>query len=294
MLYRNFATQEELDAQYNLYDTVPDVEAYADFYLRESEKLRSERVHEANVHYGPTLDERLDIYPVPEATGPVPVLVYVHGGYWRSRTSEEFGFVARGPASRGVATVSVNYSLCPKVKLSEIVRQIRAAVAWTYRNAASFGGDPENIHVSGHSAGGHLAAMLLSTKWEEEYGLPQDLVKSATCVSGLFDLSPFPYTFLQPQLQLTWEEVRLYSPIFHVPKREDYAPPLLLAHGSEEPDELARQSRDYLKAWQENGHAGELLVLPGKNHYDAIDGFLDAESELCSAVLERAKRPHRL
>ncbi len=282
MLYRNFATQEELDAQYNLYNTVPDVQIYADFYLRESEKLRSERVHEANVPYGPTLDERVDIYPVPESESPSPVLVYIHGGYWRARTSEEFGFVARGPASKGVATVSVNYSLCPKVKLSEIVRQVRAAIAWTYKNAASFGGDPENIHVAGHSAGGHLAATLLSTEWEKEYGLPKDIIKSAAAISGLFDLSPFPFTFMQPQLQFSWEEVRLYSPLFHVPSK---APPLLLAYGGEEPGELARQSRDYLEAWKKNGLDGELIVLGGKNHYDVIDGFLDAESELCSRML---------
>jgi arylformamidase len=193
--------------------------------------------------------------------------------------------VARGPASKGVATISVNYSLCPKVKLAEIVRQARAAVAWTHKNASSFGGDPENIHVAGHSAGGHLAATLLSTEWEKEYGLPKDIIKSAACISGLFDLSPFPYTFMQPQLQFTWEEVRLYSPLFHVPERGEYDPPLLLAYGGEEPDELARQSRDYLEAWKENGLAGDLLVLEGKNHYDVIDGFLDAESELCSAIL---------
>lgn len=288
MLYRNFATQEEIDAEYNLYNTVPDVQIYADFYLRESEKLRSERVHEANVPYGPTLDEYVDIYPVPESAGPSPVLVYIHGGYWRSRASGEFGFVARGPASKGVATVSVNYSLCPKVKLSEIVRQVRAAVAWTYKNASTFGGDPENIHVSGHSAGGHLAAALLSTEWEEEYALPKDVIKRATAISGLFDLSPFPYTFMQPQLQFTWEEVRLYSPIFHIPERGGHAPPLLLAHGGEEPDELARQSRDYLEAWRKNGHEGDLIILEGKNHYNAIDGFLDAESELCSAMLRKA------
>lgn len=282
MLYRNFATQEELDAEYNLYNTVPDVQIYADFYLRESEKLRSERVHEPNIHYGPTLDEYVDIYSVPEVDGPAPVLVYIHGGYWRARTSGEFGFVARGPASQGVATVSVNYSLCPKVKLSEIVRQARAAVAWTHKNASSFGGDPEKMHVAGHSAGGHLAATLLSTEWEREYGLPNDIIKSATAISGLFDLSPFPYTFMQPQLQFTWEEVRLYSPLFHIP---DEAPPLLLAHGSEEPDELGRQSRDFLETWKKNGLGGELIVLGGKNHYDAIDGFLDAESELCSRIL---------
>lgn len=285
MLYRDFETQEELDAQYNLYNTVPDVQLYADFYQNESDRLRAEAGHRTNVRYGPTLDEYVDVYPAPEEGEPSPVLLYIHGGYWRARTSGEFGFVARGPVSGGVATVSVNYSLCPKVKLAEIVRQVRAAVAWVYENAESFGGDRERIHVSGHSAGGHLAATLMMADWEGDYGLPRDIIKSVTCVSGLFDLTPFPYTFMQPQLQFSWEEVRLYSPLFHLPTSGGYAPPLLLAYGGEEPDELRRQSEDFLAAWNEAGLDGERIVIEGKNHYDVIDGFLDAKSRLCSAVL---------
>lgn len=287
MLYRDFATQEELDEQYNLYRTVEDVEVYANFYLRESEKLRSEMKHTLNVPFGQTLDEHVDVYPAPRTDGPSPVLIYIHGGYWRSRTSREFGFVARGPASKGVATVVVNYALCPEVKLSEIVRQTRAAIAWTQKNAATFGGDENRIHVAGHSAGGHLAATLLATDWEGNYGLPRDIIKSATAISGLFDLSPFPYTFMQPQLQFTWEEVKLYSPLFHIPNE---APSLLLAYGSEETSEMKRQSEDYLAAWKEKGLSGDLLVLENKNHYDVIDGFLDAESDLCSAVLREISR----
>ncbi|AHY45838.1 alpha/beta hydrolase fold [Rubrobacter radiotolerans] len=287
MLYRNFATQEELDAEYNLYNTVPDVEVYSRFYERESERLREILPkHRLNVPYGPTLAEHVDLYPASsEDDGPAPILVYVHGGYWRARTSREFGFVARGPASRGVATVSVNYALCPKVRLAEIVRQVRAAVAWVYRNAASFGGDPERLHLAGHSAGGHLVATTLTADWPGDYGLPENLVKSATAISGLFDLSPFPYTFIQPQLQLDWDEVRRYSPLFHVPENSGYAPPLLLAYGSEEPNEMKRQSEDFLTAWRKAGNAGERIVLEGKNHYDAIDGFLDAKSPLLQAVL---------
>ena len=203
MLYRNFATQEELDAQYDLENTVENISLHADFYAKESEKVRAMLEHRLDVPFGPTLAEHLDLYPAPDLKHPAPILVYLHGGYWRSRTSKEFGFVARGPASRGVATVLVNYALYPKVTIDEIVRQVRAAVVWTYGNATSFGGDPERIHVAGHSAGGHLTAMLLTTDWEGDYGLPKDIVKGACAISGLFDLSPFPYTFLQPKLQLT-------------------------------------------------------------------------------------------
>jgi arylformamidase len=280
--YRDFATQEELDAQYNLTAMFPEVAArYEQFCWRESESVRSGLDHRLDVPFGPTLAEHLDLYPAGENS---PVLVYVHGGFWCLRTSKEFGFVAKGPVSQGVATVVANYDLCPRVTIEEIVRQTRAAVVWIYKNAARFGGDPERIHVAGHSAGGHLVAMLLSTDWESEYGLPGDIIKSATAISGLYDLAPFPYTFLQPQLQLGLDQVLRNSPILHVP---DTSPSLLVAYGEDETDEFKCQSEEYLEAWRTKGLEGERLILQGKNHYDVIDGFLDPESPLCSAILRQ-------
>ena len=282
MLYRDFATQEDLDAQYDLRTLFPEAASlYEAFCERESGKAREDLAHHLNVPFGPTLAEHVDLYPAGEGA---PVLVYVHGGFWALRTAREFGFIARGPASRGVATVVTNYALCPAVTIDEIVRQTRAAIAWAYRNARSFGGDPERLHVAGHSAGGHLVAMLLATDWPGDYSLPADVIKGATAISGLFDLAPFPYTFLQPKVQLTWDQVRRNSPILHVP---DESSPLLVAYGEDETDEFKRQSEDFLAAWKEKSLSGERLVLPGKNHYDVIDGFLDAGSPLLTGILGR-------
>ena len=286
MLYRDFATQEELDAQYDLRTLFPEAASlYEEFLWRESAKVREGLDHRLDVPFGPTLAEHSDVYPAPEGGGASPVLVFIHGGFWVMRTSKEFGFVARGPASRGVATVVTNYALCPYVSIDEIVRQTRAAVAWTYRNARSFGGDPERIHVAGHSAGGHLVAMLLATDWPGDYGLPRDTIKSAAAISGLFDLSPLPYTFLQPKVQLTWDQVQRNSPIFGLPDPKSGVPPLLVVYGERETDEFKRQSEEFSAAWREKGLGGELLVVPGKNHFDVIDGFLDAGSQLCTAIL---------
>jgi arylformamidase len=284
VLYRDFTTQEELDAQYALERVVPDAASYAEFYARESERVRGELVHRSRVPYGPTLAEHADVFPAPEPAGGAPVLVYLHGGYWRRFRARILASWPAARPSRGVAKVVVNYALCPAVTVAEIVRQSRAALSWTYRNAASFGGDPGRVHVAGHSAGGHLAAMLLLTNWEGEYGLPRDVIKGACAISGLFDLAPFPYTFLQPKLQLTWGEVLKNSPILHLP---DDAPPLLVAYGENETDEFKRQSEEFFAAWKAKGLQGDLLPLPGKHHYDVVDGFLDAQSPLCSEILKR-------
>ena len=287
MFYRNSATQEELDAQYNLRALLPEAAAqYEDFCEHESVRLRAELDHRLDVPFGPTLAEHVDVYPAPgPSDGGAPVLVYVHGGFWVLRTSKEFGFVARGPASRGVATVVTNYALAPAVTMGEMVRQTRAAVAWAYRNAPSFGGDPDRLHVAGHSAGGHLVATLPMTDWEGEYGLPKDTVKSVTAISGLYDLSPFPYTFLQPKLGLSADEVLRYSPILHVPQED--APPLLLPYGAKETAGFRQQSEDFHAAWEARGLDGTLLPIPGKNHFDILYDFLDAGSPLLSPILER-------
>ena len=147
------------------------------------------------VRYGPTREEHLDIFPAGDGA---PVHIFIHGGYWRRFNARDHDFLAPAFVEAGITFVSVNYALCPKVTMDEIVREVRAAVAWTHAHARGFGGDPARLTVSGHSAGGHLCAMALSTDWEGAYDLPADTLKGGVAVSGLFDLAPFPYTYLQP------------------------------------------------------------------------------------------------
>jgi len=279
MLYREFATQDEIDAQYDVQKAVTDFSL--DFFPTNSAKARSELDCKLNVPFGPTLAEHLDIFPAAQPNA--PILVFIHGGYWRMLSSKEFSFVAYGPVSAGVTVVVTNYEICPKVTIDEIVRQSRASVAWVYNNAATFGGDRERIYVSGHSAGGHLTAMLMATEWEQDYGLPKTIIKGGCAISGLFDLMPFPYSWLQPSLQLTWYQVLRNSPILHLPKQ---APPLIVTCGGEESAEFLRQSQDFLTAWKAKGLKGEYLALPGMNHFTASVGFLKADSILCSAILK--------
>ena len=214
-LYRSFRTQAEIDAQYDVESSVPDFGRHVDLFLSNSARVRNELGPRLDVPFGPTTAETLDIYPA--ARPDAPIHMFIHGGYWHSLSSKEFSFVAEGLVAAGVTVVINDYALCPEVTVTEIVRQNRAAVAWLYRNAATFGGNRSRLYVSGHSAGGHLTAMLLATDWERDFGLPPDLVKGGTAISGLFDLEPFVHSWLQPKLRLTAEEIDRMSPIRRIP-----------------------------------------------------------------------------
>ena len=281
-LYRNFRTQAEIDAQYDVEASVEDFGVYVDFFLSNSERVRRKLKPALDIPYGPTAAEHLDLYPAraPDA----PLHLFIHGGYWHSLSSREFSFVAEGLVEAGVAVAVLNYDLCPNVTMTEIVRQNRAAVKWLYENAARHNCDPERISVSGHSAGGHLTAMLMATDWAGGWGLPLDVVKSGCAVSGLFDLAPFEHSWLQPKLKLNAEEIARNSPILHIPQA---AGPLIVTLGGDESAEFHRQSQDFLAAWTRAGLTGAYLDLPGLNHFTVLEGYMDRRSPLCSAILRQ-------
>lgn len=280
-LYRDFVSQEEIDQQYNIEVAVGDMRPYVEWFVGGSAKARAELDCVLDVPFGPTRDESLDIFPSQRPNA--PVLLFVHGGYWRILSSKEFSLVARGPVAHDVTVVVSNYSLCPKVSLAEITRQSRAAVAWIANNIARYNGDPSRLFVAGHSAGGHQVGMLAATDWAGEYGLPSDVIKGGIPISGLFDLRPFRHSWLQPKLQLDADLIARQSPLFHIP--EHAAPPLLVTLGGDESSEFHRQSADYVAAWRARGHRAEEFAQPGKNHLTAIGGFEDKDSELCQAVM---------
>ena len=156
--------QAGLDGEYDNRTKVPESMDMLQSFAAQSAELRDVMPAQLGVSFGPDGEEVLDIFPAPAGTaGPAPIQVFIHGGYWKMMTKDEFSYVARAFTPRGCATVVVNYGLIPAVDMDELVRQCRAAMAWTYRNADTFGGDRERIFVSGHSAGGHLVAMMMAT-----------------------------------------------------------------------------------------------------------------------------------
>ncbi len=285
MLYKHYTTQAELDAQYDVEKSVDDFMVYANTYIESSANARKELACDLDIAYGPTRDEHLDLFFAAgqESSGKAPILIFVHGGYWRMLSSKEFSCVAYGPNAAGIHLVNVNYSLAPKVSIAEITRQIYAAVAWCWHNAEEFGGDRDRIYISGHSAGGHLSAMALLNDWQGEYGLPNNVIKGGFLISGLYDLSPLRYSFIQPAIQLTGDIINRYSPQFLI---KSNSANIIVSVGGAESDEFQRQSYDFLDAWQKAGNSGRFFTQPTCNHFDAIYGFGWADTDLCRQLCD--------
>jgi arylformamidase len=220
--------------------------------------------------YGQAPGETLDVFP---ARAPcAPVLVFIHGGWWRALDKADHSFVAPSFVQSGAMVVVPNYALCPAVGVEQIALQITLALAWVWRNAARYGGDARRIVVAGHSAGGHLAAMLLSCRWKSVAdALPPRLVSAALSLSGVFDLEPMRQTpFLQADLQLTPAAVRRLSPAFFPRPRG----PLAALVGADESEEFLRQNQLIRDQWGPST-VPVCETLAGRNHFTVLHDLVD-------------------
>jgi len=213
-------------------------------------------------------------------------MTFIHGGYWRSLSSKEFGFIAKGFLKLGFTVVLPNYSLCPKVSIEQITKQNRCFIKWLYHNIEKFSGDKEQLHLCGHSAGAQQVAMLTLTNWQDEFDLPSNIIKTVTAISGIFDLTPLRYSWLQADLQLTVQTVLSQSPqlLLEDNKFNTVMPPLLLSVGASESTEFIRQSQDYLSQWKNMGYHGELIIQQDKNHFTVLHQLYNECSDLCNEI----------
>lgn len=277
-VYKQF-DKDALDAQYNLRARHPDFQSYFDGYEEASGRTRAALECRLDVSYGDTPLQAVDVYPA-RAPG-APVLVFIHGGYWQGLDKRQFGFPAGPAVQAGAAVVSVNYDLAPAVTMDQIVEQCRRAVAWCAANAADFNGDPQRLHVAGHSAGGHLTLMMVLTDWTAQR-LPADLVKGACAISGLYDLEPVRLSYLNEVLHMDVETARRNSPLYHLGRR---GPPIIAAVGADETDEFRRQNGMLATALRARGVHCEELTLPGLHHFNIVQALDDPQSPLTRALL---------
>ncbi|MCC7048577.1 MAG: alpha/beta hydrolase [Alphaproteobacteria bacterium] len=285
-IYRDY-DRAALDAQYNNRLRVPDFAAYFARWKAGSDAARDRLLAAGarlDVAYGSSPLERLDIFPAKPADGRrPPVLVFIHGGYWRALDKTDFTFTAPPYVHAGITYVAINYGLVPTVSMDDILRQSRAALTWLYRNPGTHGGDVQRLYVSGHSAGGQLAPLVMGHDWGAQ-GLPRDLVKGAIAISGLFDLEPIRLSYLDEGMNLDAAAVRRLSPIHQVPPASKRQSPLVLCVGGAESPEFLRQQEAYAEAWAHNQEPARVVDAPGLNHFSVMDQMAEPTSALFAAT----------
>ncbi len=266
----NWATMSraERDAAYNNSAAVPDSPALNAAREQRSAALRAAHRDKLDLAYGPRERNRWDLYPARDPGA--PCLVFIHGGYWQSRSREEFACLIEGPRALGWSAALPGYTLAPEASLTEIVAEIHAALDWLAAAGPSHGiAGP--VVLSGWSAGGHLTAMAL--------GHP--LVRAGLAISGLFELGPIRDTYLNEKLRLSDAEIAALSPL-----RLPVLPkPLAIAYGTAELPPLVSDSRD-LSARRAGAHApGPLLGIPGANHFTVVLELQRPEGALTRQLL---------
>lgn len=259
----------DLQAEYDNGAKVPEYPAIAERWAREAAAFRATHAHaDLDIAYGPTERQALDLF-WPGVERRAPVVIFVHGGYWQRAHRTMFSHLAHGLLAHGVAVAMPSYDLCPHVSLSALVEQVRDSAAFLHRR---LGG---RFLVTGHSAGGHLTAMLMATDWSARE-CPGDLVPSGMPISGLFDLPPLTQTTINTALGLDEAEARRLSPLY-LPR------PNARLHafvGGFEGSEYTRQSRSIADAW-----GGAWDSLPELHHFSIVEELQNPASRMVAKAL---------
>ena len=272
-------TPEFVERGYNNREAVADHLHWLAQYPELSARTRERYRHTPDVRYGPDPMETLDLFlPATKARG---TFVFIHGGYWRALDKTDFEFVAGPMVDEGMAVVVANYALCPSVSIARIVDQCRRLMLWVAKEGPRRGLNADNVVVGGHSAGGHLAAMMFATDWDA-LGLAADPFVGGVTLSGVHDLKPLVMASMNSDLKLTNAEAARVSPVNHASLSQA---PLLIAVGGAETSEFIRQSHLLWDAWPENRRpAAGPLILAGKHHFSVVLDYADAASELTLAT----------
>ncbi len=242
--------------------------------------------------YGTSQYEGLDLYRTPREGRHAPTMIFIHGGAWRGGSASSYGYFAENYLDAGAnlvvldfinVTQTVGADGKPDKNLITMAEQVRAGVAWVYQNARRLRLDPHRIYVSGHSSGGHLCGVVITTDWAAR-GLPRDFIKGAVCASGMYDL--FPASLSARDLYLNFQlgdTISQLSPIQHM---DQIHCPVVLGHGTKETPEFRRQSDDFAAALRAAGKDVTLIVAPGYNHFEFAETFSNPYGPLGRVALE--------
>ena len=257
--------QKELDDAYDQTVYAPNQPLLAARRKVASESVIKRFGAPERVAYGSSEVEKLDIYKTKQANAPVNV--YIHGGAWRNGTAKDFAFLAETFVNAGAHSVILDFIQVQDAggSLMPMIHQVRSAVAWVYKNAASFGGDPNRVYLTGHSSGAHLTGCTLVTDWQKDFGLPANIIKGGLMVSGMYDLKPVRLSKRSQYVCFTDEIEQALSSQRHLDRLNA---PIIVAYGSQETPEFQRQGRDFAAAVKAAGKPVELIVGAGFNHFE--------------------------
>ena len=277
--------QAALDAAYDQRAYSPTFDAHLARRTARNEAAMARLPEPLRFAYGDRPIEKLNVHLSNQAKRPAPIVIYFHGGAWRGGVAEGFAWVAEPFVNAGAHVVVPEYSHVQDVgdDLSVLGGEVRRAVAWVYENAESFSGDRDRIFISGHSAGGHLAAVTATTDWAGEFGLPSNLIRGGLIASGMFDLEPVRLSSRSEYVLFTDETVDDLSPQRHL---DQLHAPLLIGYGTLETPEFQRQSRDFAAAAREAGKDVELLVAEGCYHLEVEQTIANPFGLLGKALLD--------
>jgi arylformamidase len=278
--------QAELDAAYDQAVWAPNRDQVLKRNAVNSDAARLRLGASERHAYGTTPIEALDVYR--PALGNAPINVYIHGGQWRQRHARDYAYLAEPFVRAGALVMVPDFTGVELVggDLTVVADQVRRAVAWVYRNAARLGGDPDRLHVSGHSSGGHLAGVVLTTDWAKDFGLPADLVKGGLCCSGMYDLEAVRLSARSTFVKLTDESEHALSAQRHL---ERLTAPVIVAWGTQESPEFQRQGHDFAAALEAAGKPMQRLVADGYNHFEIIETLANPYGLLGEAMLQQMK-----
>lgn len=252
---------------YRIRDFVPDFDAIAAEFAERSRAFSARAEVLADLRYGARPREVLDVILPERPKAGAPMHVFVHGGYWRSGEKENYRFVAAPVLAAGGVAALVEYDLMPGERLDVLVGQVRRAVLWLQEHARDFGADPARLTVSGHSAGAHLASFLAATGVDEKEAPPLPALKGLFLLSGIYDLSGIPGSFLRDEARMTPAEAAAWSPL----TAAQHACPLrVIAFGAEETTPFLEPASALQSRLNAQGEAAQLLPLPGLNHMSVV------------------------
>jgi arylformamidase len=272
-------TQEELDRAYDQRVWAPEAEAIMARYDRDSEAARAQ-MPPLTLPYGPTPAEQLDIF-APKGAKNLPVMVFIHGGAWRERPKEQYSAAAPMFVGAGAIYIALGFACIPTVRLPVMAEQCRRALLWVRRNIAAHGGDPERIFISGHSSGGHLGGVMVTTDWTA-LGAPSDFIRGATLLSGMYDLHPVMLSARSSYVQIDEREQAALSAMRHLDR---LACPVVVGWGERESPDFRRQSFMFAEALAGMGRLSQRVQMPAANHFETWEQLYDPATPTSRATL---------